>query len=76
MTWVVKTEAVIYSYLLTLHLLVPVKEAQLENGPYVLEQNFVGIWEIETINQIKTVIVNQGLPTCLLFKYGHIIILF
>lgn len=62
MKWIVKTKAVIYSNLLMLHLLVPVKEARLENGPYVPEQNFVGIWEIEAIKQIKTVVVNQGLP--------------
>lgn len=53
-----KTEAVICSDLLTLHLLVPVQEAGVENCPYVLEQNFVGIWEIEGIKQIKTGIAN------------------
>lgn len=57
-----KTEAVICSDLLTLHLLVPVHEAGVENRPQVLEQNFVGIWEIEGIKQIKTGIVNQGIP--------------
>lgn len=70
------TDAVIYSHLFTLHLLVPVKEVELENVPYVLEENFVGIWEIEATKKIKTDTVNQGFPTSLLFKYGHIIVPF
>jgi len=37
--WMVRTEAVIHTDVFTLRLLVPVKEARLENGSYVLEQN-------------------------------------
>lgn len=56
----------IYCNLLTLHLLVLVKEGWLQNSPYIFEQNFVSILEIKAINQIKTSTSRPSLPAAFL----------